>query len=193
MLKHKTNDKITIIIDGIKFIKTYKRCFSSKDNKIIIFNYRVFQDSEINFTDNKKILEISTENNKRNNLYLEIFGELKISKFKKKMNNKYASSQNFQYGKTHFFIYFIDVYFPQTSLNVNFILSGRDLNFILKKIKNKSIQAKYLTSSDELINLIPRKITIRNEDGGKKVLLNFTKYKHLRMDWKDQLEYNKYK
>ena len=193
MLKHKTNDKLTNIIDGIKFIKTYKRCFSSKDNKIIIFNYRVFQDSEINFTDNKKILEISTENNKRNNLYLEIFGELKISKFAKKMNNKYASSQNFQYGKTHFFIYFIDVYFPQTSLNVNFILSGRDLNFILKKIKNKSIQAKYLTSSDELINLIPRKITIRNEDGGKKVLLNFTKYKHLRMDWKDQLEYNKYK
>ena len=193
MLKHKTNDKLENIIDGIKFIKTYKRCFKSKNNQLIVFNYRVYQDSEINFTDNKKILEISSEEGPSNNLYSTIFGELKISNFAKKMNKKYNSNQNFQYGKSHFFIYFIDVYFPLSSLNVNFILSGRDLNFILKKIKNKNIQAKYLTSSDELIKLIPRKITIRNEEGGKKVLLNFTKYKHLRMDWKAQLEYKKIK
>ena len=34
MLKHKTNDKLTNIIDGIKFIKTYKRCFLQKIIKL---------------------------------------------------------------------------------------------------------------------------------------------------------------
>ena len=199
MLKYKSNEKLKLFIEGLKFIKCYKKCMLIKNNNRLIFNYKVYQDNLLTIKDVKTDITVENETdeeidlNKTKNLYSKLFGKIELSN-ENKMNKYYNKKKiNFQYEKYKYYIYIIDIYYPKTSNLVNFLLSSRDLSFILKKIKNKNIQKKYLVSTEELINLIPKKITIRKEDGGNKVLLNFTKYKQLRMDWKEQLEYKKIK
>ena len=200
MLKYKSNEKLKLFVEGLKFIKCYKKCMLIKNNNRLIFNYKVYQDNLLTIKDVKTDFNIENEKdeiidlNKTNNLYTKIFGKIEPSNFEDKIHKHNNQKKiNFEYENHKYYIYIIDIYYPKTSNLVNFLLSSRDLSFILKKIKNKNIQKKYLISTEELINLIPKKITIRKEDGGNKVLLNFTKYKQLRMDWKEQLEYKKIK
>lgn len=191
MLRNNSNDKLKNIIDGIKYIKTIKQCFIDKDKDKILFTFKIFQQSQVIKKDNKQI--ITSINSNESNLYRQMFGSLKVSKAEKRIKEKYTEDYNFSYENDNSFFYFIDTYNPKKCFHIQFFLSSRDLSVILKKIRNKNIHEKYLLSADALTRLIPKKISIRNEDGGKKIFLNFTKYKHLRMDWREQLYTKKQK
>ena len=187
MILNKTNEKLHNIIDSISYIKNYKSIFVNKEKNKLLFYFQIFSEGRLIEEDNtEEFTDIQTQS-----LYQKCFGVFKQSKFESKLNEKYHAVKKKKKKFENYLFYFIDVYDPKKSRHYRFILSTYDLNVVLKKIKNKSIHSKYLTSVNDLINLIPGKITIKNTQYGSKLYLNFTKYKNLRMDWKSQLQKKK--
>ena len=103
------------------------------------------------------------------------------------ITSSYVSKGTIDNYKIMHYYYLIDAYYPKTSIKSIFILSTYDLQIILKKIKNKNIRAEYLTTVDNFIKLLPKKISLQNTQVDKKVYINFSKYKDLRTDWEKQL------
>ena len=188
MLRNQSNERLKNIIDGIKYVKCIKQFFRNKDKEKLLFTFEIFKQIQVLKIDYKQTLSVSQSGT---NLYKQMFGSLKMSKAEKTIKEKFNENLNYSYQNIESFFYFIDIYNPKGASHVQFFLSSRDLSIILKKIKNKNIHNKYLVNVDALLRLVPRKISIRNEEGGKKVVLNFTKYKHLRLDWREQLKQQK--
>ena len=193
ILQHETNYNSSILPENIILVKTYKTIFINIKKQLkILFNFRIYgngqkiQDHLEPQINNKKD---EKNKNEKISIYHQVFGKLKKSKLAEKIEKKYPEieNNNKEGFKIVYYYYFISVYYPKTSVKSIFILSTYDLKFIFKKIKNKNIRAEYLTTPDNLIEILPKKFSLQNTRVGRKLYINFSKYKELRTDWEKQL------
>ena len=186
ILLHESNYNSSQMPENIFCVKTYKTMFiNTKKQQKVLFNFRVYGDGQKTI---KKNISKNKEKEKES-LYNKLFGTIKTSKLSEKIEKKYPeiNDNTIDNYKIMHYYYLIDAYYPKTSIKSIFILSTYDLQIILKKIKNKNIRAEYLTTVDNFIKLLPKKISLQNTQVDKKVYINFSKYKDLRTDWEKQL------
>ena len=187
ILLHESNYNSVQMPENIIFVKTYKTIFiNMKKQYKMFFNFRIYSDGHKSSKENKDNRENIKE---KESMYNKIFGKIKKSKLSEKLDKKYPEIENNKIDniKIMYYYFFISVYFPKTSTKSIIVLSTYDLQVILKKIKNKNIRAEYMTTVDNFIKLIPTKISLQDTPVGKKIFINFSKYKDLRTDWEKQL------
>ena len=194
-LLHESDYLFAHLPEGIKLIKSYKECFINKNMQKIFLIFKIFRDIKTKKPTNTQTNTIKDDNSSiKKEISESIYSKMFSRKMTKTLSNMGKKEENSEeknkkdiYQKILNFFILIDIYFPKTGLRSAFILSIYDLNAILKKIKNKNIRTKYLIAPENFITLLPKKISLVNTEVGKKVYINFTKYKNLRMDWKEQL------